>query len=396
VRLLFLATRFPFPPERGDRLTNLQLLRAFSAKHRVTFACLTEGEDTAEGMAQLEALCERVITVPLPKARSWLQAWLGLCSSVPSQVSFYRSRRMREIIRGLLRDERYDAVIVHAIRGAPFVMGSGHPVMVMFQGDSVGIVLGRSIPFAPWWKRPGIRWERYRVDRYTVRCTRAFRETWMLSAQDQRDIVERGGVHVALVPHGVDERLFDVVPRPESAPRAVFLGNLSVPHNVDAARFAAREVLPLLRRARPDARLAIVGADATAEVAKLGELPGVDVLGRVPDLATVWERAHLLLAPLRFSTGIQNKVLEAMAAGVPVVTTPPVAQAIGAVAGEHLLTAETPADLAAAAAAVLGDPARSAAMAARAREHVRALFTWDLPVRRLERLVADYGGTASR
>jgi glycosyltransferase involved in cell wall biosynthesis len=106
----------------------------------------------------------------------------------------------------------------------------------------------------------------------------------------------------------------------------------------------------------------------------------------VPDLAAVWRDAAVMLAPLRYSTGIQNKVLEAMAAGVPVVTTPPVAAAIGAEAGVHLRIGDTADALARAVAATLADAQGAAGQAARAREYVRANFTWDESVRRLESL----------
>ncbi len=388
MRILFVATRFPYPPERGDRLTVLQMLRAFSVRHRVHLACFTAGDEPPEAFDAVRAACEAVTTVPLSPTRSWLQASLGVFSRTPSQVTYYHSPRMHAVVRRLAETERFDAAIVHAIRAAPLVRGVPLPMKVLLQSDSVGLVLGRSVPFAPWWKRGLIRWERWRADRETVAATRAFDETWMLSAADQRDIVDRGGVRVALVPHGVDERLFEVVNAPGSAPRVMFLGNLSVPHNVDAAAFAAEAVWPHVLRRAPDARLLIVGGDAVPRVVRLGEREGVQVVGRVADLAEVWARVHVLLAPLRFSTGIQNKILEAMAAGVPVVTTPAAATAIEAVSGEHLLTAESEADLAAAVLRLLDEPELARRLAVAARAHVRARFSWQTPVSRLEDLVA--------
>mgnify|MGYP001585922030 CR=1 FL=1 len=102
------------------------------------------------------------------------------------------------------------------------------------------------------------------------------------------------------------------------------------------------------------------------------------------DPRDIWEPAHLLIAPLRFSSGIQNKVLEAMAAGVPVVTTPAVAEGISARDGEHLLAAADTSGLAASVRAVLADPTAARRRAHAAREHVRARFRWDAPLERIE------------
>ena len=388
MRLLFLVSRFPYPPDRGDRLTVFHLLQAFSARHAVTLLSFVSGEEPAESMERVAPFCERVVTVRLSPASSWAQAWLGLASSVPAQVAYYRSPAMAEEVRRLLAGEGFDAIVAHAIRMAPFVRDLDHPIKIMFQGDSVGQVLGRSVRFAPWWKRPGILWERRRVDRYIAPSTRRFLETWVLSPGDQEDLMRLGCVRVELVPHGVDERLFQLEHRPAREVRIMFLGNLSVPHNIDAAVFAAREIFPAIRAEWPEARLVLAGADPAAAVRGLSAIEGVTVTGPLPDLQPLWQSAHVLLAPLRFSTGIQNKVLEAMAAGVPVVTTSSVAEALGASHGQHLLTAESAVSLAAAVAETLHDPAAASARARRAREHVRARFTWDLPVRRLEELVA--------
>src|SRR5262249_10370453 len=156
---------------------------------------------------------------------------------------------------------------------------------------------------------------------------------------DLEDMRRLGGERLEYLPHGVDERLFDLTPAPSPEPRVMFLGNLGVPHNVDACVFAARDIWPLVRSEHPDGKLLLVGADPPPAVQRLAELPGVEVTGFVPDVLPVWRSAHVLLAPLRFSTGIQNKLLEAMAAGVPVVTTSQAAEAIGARHGEHVLVA---------------------------------------------------------
>jgi glycosyltransferase involved in cell wall biosynthesis len=370
------------------------MLRALR-EHHVTFACFTDGTEPHDARRHVEAVCERLVTVDLPRARSWVQAWLGLLSPLPSQVAYYRSGTMRSTLAALHARERFDAILVHAVRTVPVAPEGSDAIRVLFQGDAVGIVLAKSLPFAPRWKRPGIAWEARRADDYLVACTHRFNETWVLSRSDRDHLLERGAERVETIPHGVDESLFDLRRVPDSAPHLMFLGNLSVPHNADAATFAALEVFPRVRAARPRARLTLAGAQPTAAVRSLASQPGVEVTGFVPDLGALWRRMHVSVAPVRFSSGIQNKVLEAMAAGVPVVATTAVAEGIEARHEEHLLAADSAEALAAAVLRVLDDPDAAAARAARARAHVRAHFSWASAVRRLEALAEARTGVRS-
>jgi glycosyltransferase involved in cell wall biosynthesis len=194
-----------------------------------------------------------------------------------------------------------------------------------------------------------------------------------------------------VVAHGVDERLFSLPLGPRSAGHVTFLGNLGVPHNVDAVLHLANDLWPGIRRQRPEATLEIAGADPAAAVRRLDGRDGIAVTGAQEDLVALWSRASLLLAPLRFSTGIQNKVLEAMAAGVPVVTTHEAAEGIGASQGKHLLVGSDPASLVAATVSLLRDPAGALAMTERARCFVRESFSWETQVRRLEEIARTAG-----
>ncbi len=389
MRILFLASRFPWPPDRGDRVMAFNVLQKLSAGHEITLVSFTDGREPPEALEQMSRYCARIETVRLPRWRSWLQAWAGLPLPVPSQVSFYRSHRMHALVRRLVKTGGFDVVLAQLIRMAPFVADVEHPARVLWLVDSLGLALERSMRFAPGWKRPGMRWERWRLNRYTLRMSRSFRESWAISPSDVADLRSIGCPRVELLAHSVDERLFDVERRTGLPPRIVFLGNLSVPHNVDAALFAAREVWPAIRATFPDARFLLAGADPVPAVYEAAAAaPGVEVTGPLPDLRDMWASADVMLAPLRFSTGVQTKVLEAMAAGVPVVTTPPVAEAIGARDGELVLTAKDAAGLADAVAATLRDRDAAARRAERAREHVRREFGWDRIVRRLEALKA--------
>jgi glycosyltransferase involved in cell wall biosynthesis len=361
----------------------------------VDLLSFADGSEPSGSQSRLRELCGEVETVHLARPRSWGQAWLGLLSTTPSQVAYYRSREMTRRASSRIASGTYDVVFTQLVRMAPHALGTPHPRHVLFLADALGLALERSGPFQPAWKRPGVRWEARRVGAYEVDATHHARESWVVSDVDRLHLEARGAVNVRTVPHGVDERLYDVTRDRSSEVRVVFLGNLSVPHNVDAAHVAARDIWPRLAPRLGPARLVLAGADPVPSVIALAREPGVVVTGALDDLRPFWSGATVLLAPLRYSTGIQNKVIEAMAAGVPAVTTPAVAAGLGARDGEHLLCGESPQGLAEAVARCVHEHDLTAARTARARAFVRARFSWDEPVRRLEELVAGSGAISA-
>lgn len=388
MRIAYFTSRLPWPPDRGDRLQALRHLEALASRHRVSLFSMTDGSEPLAAFTALEAICERVHAVRLQRAQSWLQAWVGLVGPTPSQVAFYRSSRMARLAEAAAQPGGFDVLYVHGMRMAPFVARLDHPAKFLMLTDAMSLGLRRSLPFQPVWRRPGVLWEERRVSAWESRITRCFRESWVVSDVDRDDLRERGAVRVETIPNGVDERLFDVHPAATEPPQAVFLGHLGVPHNVDGAEFAALQVWPHVLRDRPDARLRIVGAGATARVLRLAEAEGVEVTGRVSDLADVWRSARVMISPLRFSSGMQNKVLEAMAAGVPVVTTPPVADGLGARDGSHLVVAEGEKALAHAVLTLFRDPVAARRIGDAGRAFVRATFRWSTIVERIEMLAA--------
>jgi hypothetical protein len=143
----------------------------------------------------------------------------------------------------------------------------------------------------------------------------------------------------------------------------------------------------LVRARRPNVRLCIVGADPSSAVRKLGELPGVTVTGSVPDVRPHLQRSALMVAPLNIARGTQNKILEAMASGVPVVVSRIAAGGVDAVAGEHFAVASTPEEHAQAILRILDDPAERRRLAIAGRERMLSHHAWDRSMQRLDRII---------
>src|SRR6185436_5286986 len=223
------------------------------------------------------------------------------------------------------------------------------------------------------------RYERWLGERFDACSVISPRERDVLSGYVRRPI--------EVIPNGVDLEYFASRGGTRRPHRLIFTGNMSYRPNVDAVRHLCAEILPRVRRDVPDVELYIVGMDPAPAVRRLADEARVVVTGRVDDVRPYFEEAAVAVAPLRVARGLQNKVLEAMAMGVPVVASPAAHQGISAVAGRDLLVGADPAGFAQAVVTLLRDPGGRERMARAGRAAVEENHCWDRLLDRLETLV---------
>jgi glycosyltransferase involved in cell wall biosynthesis len=280
-------------------------------------------------------------------------------------------------------------VVAHLFRMAPYALEVPGAYRILDLCDAVGGELLRSLPHRRGLSRLVYTIETPRVRRYEVRIAERFDEVWAVSPRDREELVERGAPpSMRVIPNGVDPLEIHSAPRPVPSrpPRVLFVGHLAVPHNADAVRFFASQVMPIVRREEPAAEFVAVGEGAGAALVALERSGLVRLTGFVPDLAAMLRDADVFVAPLRFAAGVQNKVLEAMAAGLPVVATPAANAGIGAQPGQEIVLAAEPGSFAAETLALMRDPQRSARLGSAGRELVASRFTWDALRARTESL----------
>jgi glycosyltransferase involved in cell wall biosynthesis len=203
----------------------------------------------------------------------------------------------------------------------------------------------------------------------------------------------RTGKPCTVIPNGVDGGYFSPAPATGSGtPSIVFLGRFDYFPNIDGALYFAEQIFPRIRRHLPACELRIVGASPVAAVRRLALRPGVRVFADVPDVRSFLSDATVSVAPLRIARGTQNKILESMAMGVPVVATPPAARGIQAVAGEHLLVADSADRFAVSVTRLLEDATLRASLAAAAREQIGRTHEWSAAMSILDDVLAQGPG----
>jgi sugar transferase (PEP-CTERM/EpsH1 system associated) len=397
LKILYICHRFPFPPKRGGKIRPFNMIRHLSATgHEVTVASLARTRGEAEEGRGIAPHCARfemaMISNPVQAARMVLR----LPTLVPSSMGYFYSPDLARKVRGLLERERFDLIFVHCSSVAQYVARARGTPKILDFGDMDSQKWMEYARYKPFPLSAGYWLEGRKLEREERRlaglfdlCTATTRAEW--------ETLEglRAGVATDWFPNGVDNGYFFPTGEPYDADTICFVGRMDYYPNQECMYDFCAMVLPRIQARRPQTKLLIVGADPSAQVRKLAQRPGITVTGSVPDVRPYLQRSALMVAPLNIARGTQNKILEAMAAGVPVVTSRAAAGGVDAVAHEHFLVANAPEEYAAAVLRILEDRSERVRLAAAGRARMLSHHAWERSMQRLDRII-DRCVTASR
>jgi sugar transferase (PEP-CTERM/EpsH1 system associated) len=415
MKLLFLAHRIPYPPNKGDKIRSFHEVSALVARgHEVHLLAFADDPRDLRHQTALAQLCASATIVPLHRGRAKLRALSYLLADAPLSLGYFGSARLHREVRRQLAARRYDAVFVYSSTMAQYVPDELAARTVVDLVDVDSEKWRDYTRIAP----PPLSWlyelEAHRLLRYEHAIVARFahtivtteREAALLKSLDEFTRRARlraitNGVDLERYrPDALADCTLDCLPAGErqflakaEGPRLVFTGAMDYYANVEGARYFAEEVFPLIRERAPRAEFLIVGSNPTAAVKRLGRRPGVTVTGFVKDVRPYLAAATACVAPLRLARGVQNKILEAMASGRAVITLPEAAAGLRAVDGEHLLVARSTRELVEASLKVMQDEQVRTRLGAQARRFVEEEHAWP-PL--LERLVDLVESVATR
>ncbi len=386
MRILFLSQRVPYPPNRGDKITTWRLLERMRRQHEVHVIAFAHDDGDREAVRHLNSVGISTLAIGHDAKRAKLRALPLLFTDRPLTLGVFGSKELQLAVD---REAGW-ADLAYAYSSSMGAFLEPHPrlarVMHFAELDS-----DKWQQYAERSRAP-MKWIYAREQRtllaFETRVARAFSENVFCTPLEQRIFQQKiPGASSLVLRNGVD--LVYYTPKPELAePRhLVFTGVMDYLPNIDGCEFFAREVLPLLRPRYPDVRFTIVGSNPTAAVRALAALPGVAVTGFVDDTRTWLARAQISVAPLRIARGIQNKVLEALAMGLPVVGTTSATQGIEGQAGRDFIVANSAEEQAAAIARLFDAPDAALALGRRGREFVEREYDWERVLEPLDRLL---------
>lgn len=375
--VLFLCHRIPYPPDKGDKIRSYHRLVHLARRGNVDLVTHVDDPRDLRHVQILRDMCRSVEVLPLAPLASRLRALRAGVLGGSLTTAWMTRARGHEVVRRLMAQHRYDLFYAYSSQSgvyfpdelpAPFLME-----MVDVDSEKFEAYAQEASPPRSWVYGLEARRLRQLERQLASRAQRV-----LLSTPNEVEVFERriGKGGAAAISNGV-RRPDAVVPAADRDPGLiVFVGQMDYGPNVEAVSVAAREILPRVREEVPDARFRIVGRAPTRAVQALAELPGVEVTGGVADLRPHLEAASLSLVPLRVARGIQNKVLEAMAHGLPVVAPSAVVRCLDPGAGAGIQRAETPSEMAEAVIALLPDIAARAQLGESARAFVETHHDW--------------------
>jgi len=384
--VLFLAHRAPFPPDRGDRIRSYHVLRHLAQRARVHLVAFADTAAECTPAPELRALTASCTIVHRRKPRA-IAAAQALASGLPVSLTAFADPDLRRAVAGVLRQQPVAAIYCFSGQMAQYLPESGPGTIMDFvdvdSAKFAALGQGRLTPLR-WLMRREARLLEAFERQVSARADAAL----FVSAAEAALFRHAGGRgNIVTVENGIDTARFSpaaVPARPVPGPTIAFTGQMDYQPNVEAVTWFAREVMPRVHRRHPDARFAIVGRAPTAAVRALAG-SHVEVSGEVPDTRPWLAAAAVCVAPLSLARGIQNKVLEAMAMGRPVVATGAAAEGI-----DHAGTVRTgdgAEAFARAVIALLDDPTAAEALGAAARQRVMARYAWDASLAPLDALM---------
>lgn len=374
-RVLIISTRFPFPVIGGDRLRIVSIARELSEHADVDLLCLR-----AAGAPEVKDTSPfaKITTVPFSLFRGVLRLVPALFSGTPFQVALYGEREMYRQAKQVAG--QYDAVLVHLVRAAQFVMNRSGERDFLEMTDAISLNYARTcqLPSVSWAKRILYRMEGAQIGRCEDKMVRHFRNTFLVSATDRNYLATRNPEldHKLIVAqNGVN---LNDLPRVQAtaSPVVGFVGSMGYLPNIDACRYFVEEILAPLRAAIPGLVFRIVGRGPASVLESLARHEGVEVTGEVESVARAMEGCYAAVAPIRIAAGLQNKVLEYMAMGIATVVTPICAGPIGAKAGEQLLIADDDRSFCEALTHLWHDSAFRAQLSQAGHDYVKSEFSW--------------------
>ncbi|ACN15086.1 glycosyl transferase (group I) [Desulforapulum autotrophicum HRM2] len=406
MKILYIAHRIPYPPNKGDKIRTFNEIKYLSVFHEIHLACLADNPEDLKYDKNLKKHCEKVKVIPLNTKLAKIKSLIALLSKSPLSVSYFYSRQLQRTINNWVSATQYDAVICFCSTMAEYifrspqlnpVLNSNGPVLIMdfcdLDSEKWGQYANKSrFPFNIVY---GI--EHKRLFKYEKSINNAFHHSVVVSPREKELFTELypSVKNITAIPNGVDYEYFSPYAKFDSIesgdshshPILVFTGAMDYYANIEGVTWFCNEILPGVKKTYPKVQFYIVGSNPASKVRELENIQGVKVTGFVEDIRPYYQFADVCVVPLRIAAGIQNKVLEAMSMGKPVVTTAKALDGIHAVIDEHVLVEDLPLKFSIAVTQLLTSIEQRKTLGANARKFVKQKYNWEINMGHFERLL---------
>lgn len=396
MKILYVCHRFPFPPKRGGKIRPFNMIKHLSENHEVTVASLVRSDDEAQEGQGLKDFCHQFHMEKINKWPGNIRMVSKLFSIEPSSMGYFYSPKLEKDIQNEIKQNAYDLIFVHCSSVAQYVENIADIPKILDFGDMdsqkwLEYSRVRTFPLTL-----GYWLEGNKMLIAEKKLAKKFDYCSCTTKAEKQTLDEYGVTDKTFwFPNGVDYEFFkpddiDYVPN-----SVCFIGRMDYYPNQECMFDFCENILPLLKEKNPDITLTIIGANPSPKVKDLGNISGVTVTGSVDDVRPYVLKSAVNVAPLNIARGTQNKILESMAMGVPVVASVAAAGGIDAEPGEHFLMAQSPQEYADAIVRLL-DPSEREKFSKAGRERIVSHHDWDNSMKRLDTLIEKCMGLSKK
>ena len=406
MKILYIAHRIPYPPNKGDKIRSFNEIKHLSSSHKVDLVCLADNINDLKFKSDLEKYCRRVFAQHSKISQAKLRGSINLIRGKAISVGYFYMKKIQQVIDQWLSDTVYDAIICFSSPMAEYLFRSPflshcfskfaqpatrNPQLIM---DFCDVDSDKWLQYSQRSKFPLnliYQIENKRLLKYEKKINKSFDNSVFVS-QQEADLFYRlfpEAKNISVIGNGVDFDYFSpesriLNPDPQTL---IFTGAMDYYANVDGVKWFCKNIFPIVKDRYPKIQFYIVGNNPNPEIQKLGSNKCINVTGFVEDIRPYYNNADICVIPLRIARGIQNKVLEAMSMGKAVVTTSAAVQSIKATSGVHLLVEDNFDKFAEAVSMLLENHTLRNYLGTNARQFVKSNYNWQQNMKKFDELV---------
>ncbi|MCK9451887.1 MAG: glycosyltransferase [Bacteroidales bacterium] len=377
MKIFVLLSRIPWPLEKGDKLRAFNQLKELSKQHEIVLCALNSDRKTDKQAAfrALQPYCKSINFVDLPAIGIFINLMTAWLNGRPLQTGYFYNARAAKTVGKLIEQHQPDMLYGQLLRVAEYLRHERIPKTLDYQ-DVFSMGMKRRLDIASWLMKPFLMTEYKRLQRYESEVFEDFDLKTIISEPDRDLIPHPKRAEILVIPNGVDHDYFKPL-KAEKKYDIVFTGNMAYPPNVNAATFLAYDIMPIVWKSIPAAKLFLAGATPDASVRQTASRRIV-VSGWMDDIRQAYAGSKVFVAPMRIGTGLQNKLLEAMAMELPCVTTPLANKPLKAKHRHEILIGEKAEEIAAEIVSLLQNQEQAAAIAKQGKAFVTQKYNWEI------------------
>jgi polysaccharide biosynthesis protein PslH len=386
MRIFVLLPRVPFPLEKGDKLRAFNQIRSLSESNEIHLCALNDAKIHPDAKNALGQFCKSFHILQLPLWGRFINVVKSLFNGNPFQVGYFYNKKNVKFVNQLIGEIQPDRIYCQLLRVAEYVKDQKIKKILDYQ-DVFSKGVDRRRSSASVFFRPVLNSEYKRLLRYENKIFDLFNEKIIISEPD-RDLIphpDRNKIHV--IPNGVDSGFYKPVESVKEF-EILFTGNMGYPPNINSAVFLVKKIMPLVWKKLPKVKLMLAGANPSASVLSLAS-ENVTVSGWVQDMRDVYCKARIFIAPMKIGTGLQNKLLEAMAMKLPCITSILANSALKAKENEEILTGDSPEEYAMHILNLLDTPQKATLLAEQGYHFVIRNFEWKSTNEKLNQIICN-------